>query len=178
MADQKVSVPLMHAFRAAFEAHDARERVDLRDQTGERVISARRSRVRGIISETTLRREVARDLDQLLNTIALGSSIDLGPYPEAARSIINFGIPDIVHLSIDDMGVSDIAGDMAEALRIFEPRLAAESIVIKRDDKISAAGLAIRYTVRAELLSNPVNIPVEFVADVEMDSGKIRVSRF
>ena len=31
--------------------------------------------------------------------------------------------------------------------------------------------------VRADLLCDPVNVPVEFVADVELDSGKIKINR-
>ena len=31
--------------------------------------------------------------------------------------------------------------------------------------------------VRADLICDPVNVPVEFVADVELDSGKIKINR-
>lgn len=175
MAEQKTSVPLMHAFRAAFEAHDAKVRADLRDDAGERVIAARRSRARGAIGELTLRREVARDLESLLNTVSLASSLDLSDAPEVARSILNFGLPDLVHLSIDDQRVDGIGKDLAEALRTFEPRLAPDSVSVTRDSSASVAGLALRFMVRADLVSDPVNVPLEFVADVELDSGKIRV---
>ena len=35
----------------------------------------------------------------------------------------------------------------------------------------------VRFIVRADMFCNPVNIPVEFVADLEFDSGKIQINR-
>jgi len=68
---ERLSPPLMHAFRSAFEARDSRKKLDLRDESGERMIATRRTAARVAITEPTLRREVSRDLDALLNTIAL-----------------------------------------------------------------------------------------------------------
>ena len=73
----RLSPPLMLAFRAAHEARDARKKLDLRDQSGERIIAGRRSTGRHPISEALLRREVSHDLETLLNTIALESTLDL-----------------------------------------------------------------------------------------------------
>ena len=74
---ERLSPPLMHAFRSAFEARDSKKKLDLRDESGERVIASRRTAARAAITEPTLRREVARDLDALMNTIALESTQDL-----------------------------------------------------------------------------------------------------
>ena len=89
----RLSPPLMHVFRAAHAAKDAKKRVDIRDEAGERVLAGRRLRARQVITESVLRREVARDLDALLNTIAMESTIDMSETPEARKSILNFGIP-------------------------------------------------------------------------------------
>ena len=96
-----VSPPLMHAFRAAHEAGDATSKIDLRTSDGDRVIAGRRLRPRQVITEQVLRREVARDLDALLNTIAFESTIEMADAPYARKSILNFGLPDISNLTID-----------------------------------------------------------------------------
>ena len=64
----RLSPPLMHAFRAAHAARDAKTKLDLRDKEGERIIASRRSMKRGAITEPMLRREVAIDLEALMNT--------------------------------------------------------------------------------------------------------------
>src|SRR3954454_6950215 len=99
--ENPVSPPPMHAFRAAHEAGDATSRIDLRTEGGDRVIAGRRLRPRQVITEQVLRREVARDLDALLNTIAMESAVDMTDAPYARKSVLNFGLPDISTLTID-----------------------------------------------------------------------------
>ena len=58
----------------------------------------------------------------------------------------------------------------------YEPRLAPDSLQIERDNTVDAVELKIRFVVRADLTCDPVNVPVEFVADI-VESGKIVVNR-
>lgn len=171
-----VSPPLMHAFRAAHEARDATTKIDLRTDGGERVIAGRRLRPRQAITEQMLRREVARDLDALLNTVAMESTVDMEKAPYVRKSILNFGLPDISSLTIDAAEVKRIPGEIRAALINFEPRLAAASLEIERDLSVDADELKVRFRVRADLTCYPVQVPVEFVADV-IESGKIVVNR-
>jgi type VI secretion system protein ImpF len=172
----RVSPPLMHAFRAAFAARDSKTKLDLRNDQGERVIANRRANNRGAITEPVLRREVTRDLEALMNTIALESTEDLGEHDEVRRSILNFGLPDVAHRSIDESAVQDIPTEIEAALIRYEPRLVAQSIVVGRDESVDTKQLKVRFTVRADLTCDPVNVPVEFVADVEFDTGKIVIN--
>jgi type VI secretion system protein ImpF len=167
----------MYAFRAAHEARDAKTKLDLRDEAGERVIAGRRMAVRTAITEPALRREVAQDLDALMNTIAMESSEDLSPFEHARRSILNFGLPDITHRSIDEMSVDDVSDEIKAALIRHEPRLVPASIRVSKDAEINEAELKVRFVVRADLVCEPLNVPVEFVADLELDSGNISVGR-
>ena len=172
----RLSPPLMHVFRAAHEARDAKKTIELRNELGERVLAGRRLRPRHVITEPVLRREVYRDVDNLLNSIALESTIDMTDAPYARKSIINFGIPDIAHRTIDEAGVDDIPGEIKEALLNYEPRLAADSVRVTRDTSVEPAELKIRFIVRAELTCDPVHVPVEFIAEV-IEPGKIIVNR-
>src|SRR3982751_3712951 len=152
----RLSPPLMYAFRAAHEARDAKTKLDLRDEAGERVIAGRRTAVRTAITEPTLRREVARDLDSLMNTIAMESSEDLEPFDHVRKSILNFGLPDIAHRSIDELGVDDIAEEIRSALVRYEPRLIPETIRVAKGTDFDEAELKVRFVVRADLLCEPL----------------------
>jgi len=167
----------MHAFRSAHEARDAKVKLDLRDGAGERVIAGRRASVRAAITEPTLRREVAHDLNSLVNTIALESSEDLRAFAYVRGSVLNFGLPDITHRSIDETSVDGVGDEIKAALLRHEPRLIASSIRVSRDPEIDEAELRIRFVVRADLLCEPLNVPVEFVADLQLDTGNISVGR-
>jgi type VI secretion system protein ImpF len=167
----------MSAFRGAFEARDAKKKIDLRDESGERIIAGRRASPRNAITEPMLRREVARDLESLMNTIALESSEDLHAFPQVRKSVLNFGFPDLAHRSIDENSLGDVRDELKMVLLHFEPRLLPSSIKVNRDSSVDAAALKVRFTVNAELHCDPVNVPVEFVAEVEIDSGKFQIDR-
>lgn len=173
----RLSPPLMFAFRSAFEARDAKSKVDLRDEAGERVISSRRFSPRAAITEPVLRREVARDLEALMNTVALESSFDLTETEHVRRSILNFGFPDLSHRTIDENSLDDIKDEIKTVLINYEPRLLPDSVYVNRDVTVDQAELKIRFVVNAELFCDPVNVPVEFVAEVELDTAKIQINR-
>ena len=168
----------MYAFRSAHAARDAKEKLDLRDDAGERIIASRRQSARTAITEPTLRREVARDLEGLMNTISLESSLGLQGFDHVRRSVLNFGFPDIAYRSIDEISVDDIKDEIGAVLNHYEPRLVRDSVSVVRDTTVDKAELKIRFVVRADLSCEPLNVPVEFVADLELDSGNILITRF
>jgi type VI secretion system protein ImpF len=112
-----------------------------------------------------------------LNSIALESSDDLSDFDHVRDSILNFGLPDIAHRTIDEAGLAEVEGEIQRALQHYEPRLDPASIVVRRDDSADRDALKLRFLVEAQLFCQPINIPVEFVADVDFDSGEISVSR-
>ena len=167
----------MLAFRNAYAARDARKTLDLRDTSGERVIAGRRTSGRTPISEPQLRREVAHDVEVLLNTVALESSDDLARFERVRQSILNFGFPDIAHRSIDEISVDDLKDEITSVLITYEPRLDSKTIRARRDKSIRAETLKLRFVVQADLRCQPINVPVEFIADVDIESGGIQISR-
>lgn len=175
--NDRLAPPLMYAFRAAHEKRDAKQKLDLRDEGGDRVIAARRVTTRGPISESGLRREVMIDLVGLLNSTNLDSAEDLSSTPAVKRSILNHGFPDLSLRTLDENRVHDIAREIEIALGDFEPRLARETISAKRDTSIGVDELKVRFVVKADLRTRPVNVPVEFIAEVEVDTGKIKIDR-
>lgn len=179
MIDPKVKnrlrPPLMFAFREAHRSKDAKAHLDLRDAGGERVIAGRRAASRSAITESKLRQEIAIDLEALVNTINFGSSTDLSRFEHVRHSVLNHGFPDIQNKSIDEHRVGSIKDELAQVLLAYEPRLIRQSVVVERDESLDKAELKIRFLVRADLNCEPLNIPVQFVADVELDTGKIAI---
>jgi len=171
------SAPLMLAFRAAHEARDAKIKVDLRNEQGERVIAGRRVSGRASISEAVLRREVARDLESLMNNIAFESTEDITHFGYVRRSILNYGLPDIAHMTIDESRVDSLSAGIRTVLMTYEPRLDPQTIRATRDPSARVEELKLRFLVFADLRCEPLNVPVEFVADVDIESGGIHINR-
>lgn len=173
----RFGVPFMHAFRMAFAQRDATKPADERDAFGRRVLSGRRAAARGVVSETVLREEIVRDVEALLNTVALGSSVPLEGYEEVARSIVNFGIPDLVHRSIDDANLVEVVEEIETAFGRFEPRIDRASLDVRRDPDVDPGALKVRFVIACEVLLSERNAAVEFFADIALDSDKIIVSQ-
>ncbi len=175
--NDRLAPSFMHAFRQAFEEKDSRKELDLRNATGERVIASRRNPARFPINETTLRRELAEDLNALLNTVKLGSAEQIADFSFVGRSILNYGLADITSHSVEENAVEEITDELRRVLADYEPRLIPASIEVKRDPSVDSSMLKIRFMVHAEIHAMPVDIPVDFVAELELDSTKMHVSR-
>ena len=173
----RLSPPLMYVFRAAHAQRDARLEIESRTDTEEKSLVRARQAQRSAITDKTLRVEVARDLEMLMNCISLDSTIDLKDFPAVRRSILNFGFPDISRRTIDELEVSDLDAEILEVLRRYEPRLKDSSLRVVRDKTVDTDELKIRYIVNAELVCEPLNIPLKFVADLEIVTGKIKFDR-
>ncbi len=114
----------------------------------------------------------------LMNSIALESTDDLTDFGEARAVDPQFRFagyrpPD--HRR--SQGLLKSRAKSAARSQRYEPRLDAG--IDRRAPGRSSDGeaLKLRFLVEAQLFCQPINIPVEFVADVDFDSGEISVSR-
>jgi type VI secretion system protein ImpF len=164
----RLSPPLMFAFRERHRPRIVEDSGD--DQPGWH------ARVNAI-TEDDLREELKIDLSALMNTINMASGVDLTDHPWVRRSILNYGIPEISRRTIDDYRVADIAGEIREALLQFEPRLVPESLTVTHDADAGSASLTVRFFVSGEMKADPAAVAVAFVADIELDTGKMRLAR-
>src|SRR5262245_35513585 len=92
------------------------------------------SRSQRVISHQKYRRGVFRDLEWLLNSHAFfpanaKTDVDLANYPEAFRSVINHGARQLYGLTAPD--TDQLREQLLEAIRVFEPRIVARSLVVQ-----------------------------------------------
>jgi type VI secretion system protein ImpF len=172
---ERLQIPLMFAFRDAFEQRDATKREDVRVD-GERVVADRMLlRSRGT-DEAKLKRDLAIDLGALVDTINLASATDIEGLSYVKKSVLNYGLDDLTHITVESNDVAEIGKQLKAAILHHEPRLSPDSLAVERaeDDDVNQR---VRFRVRAELLSKPLDIPIEFVAEVDVGSGKILLPR-
>jgi type VI secretion system protein ImpF len=105
------------------------------------------------------------------------STQDLQTFEHVRKSVLNFGFPDIAHRTIDELSLDDVKHEIATVLTSYEPRLVRNTVQVTRDLSVDIADLKVRFIVRADLFCEPLNVPIEFVADVEVDTGKIMINR-
>lgn len=167
--------PFMSAFREAFEARDARD-APVRTVEGERVIQGRGTRQRRG-DEVSLRRDLSVDLVALMNTINLDSAHGLDQHSYVRDSILNYGLPDITRLSSDEVRVDGIRDEIVRALVLYEPRIIADTIRVDKEVRTEEAVQRVRFSVSCEMACTPADIAVDFVAELEISSGKVNLTR-
>ena len=101
---------------------------------------------------------VARDLEWLLNTRRTPwIPVEL---VEVRRSVVSYGIPDFTSMSLRDQTDRErLVADVAEALRLFEPRLANVRVELEGESDVVAA---LRFRIEAQLRVEPAPEPVSF----------------
>lgn len=177
---ERLQIPLMYAFRDAAQKHDAQKIEDNRVD-GERLISDRGSIRRRGASEELLKRDLGVDLGYLVDTVCLGSAEDLSDLPFVQGSILNYGIPDLASMALEE-GVGELVrGNLKQALLNHEPRLSRETLVVSGSQTDSHAALSeeqkISVRVAANMLCKPLDVPIEFVAEIDALAGKVVVPK-
>ncbi len=170
-----LQIPLMYAFRDAAERGDSRREEHVQDSSGARVLTERGSVRRRGANENQLKRNLDVDLGHLLNPVNLASAIDLSPYPHVARSVLNYGVSDMTHLTSDALVDREVSRNMRETLRNHEPRLLSSSVEVEQGEEFDEINQRISLQISAEMLCRPVDVPLEFTAEIDMGSGKVKL---
>lgn len=168
---ERAKVSILQTFRDSFEAGDAR-RAQIATDTGPRSLPRRIS-----LDETTLRRHLQTDLNALLNTIELGSAIDLEDVPHVQASIVNYGFRDLSSVSLAELTMPKIKQTLRDSLINHEPRLRRDSVEVKVITPEGDEHQRLFIEVSAELMGDPVDIPLDFDAEVDVSAGKLRMSK-
>ena len=169
----RLQIPLMFAFRDAFDQRDWAKPGSV-EIDGERVVSDRGSLRRRGADEAMLKRDLARDLASLVDTVNLASAVDLADYPHIEKSILNFGLNDLTQVAVGSEEVNRVGVDLKKALTDHEPRLGSGTLEVRRADETGDDLKArVRFKVQGEMACRPLDVPIEFVAEVDMTAAKV-----
>lgn len=131
----------------------------------------------GIIDLTQLRNAVVRDLGWLLNTTNHSADEDLSNVPEVARSVVNFGIPDLSGQTLSRFTEAELQGLLKESLLRFEPRLDPSSLKVELTDPFAARKFrTLGFVIEADLWSQPLPLHLYFKTEINLDTGHARLS--
>lgn len=123
-----------------------------------------------------MRAEVLEHVQSLLNT-RLAEIGGLDACPEAAKSILGYGVPDLsslFHGSQQDL--QRLIASIERAIRTFEPRLDPQTVRVERvRDAGGDPGLKARLRVHAMLRIHPFRSQVVFDTQIDADTSAVTV---
>ncbi|MEL6522315.1 MAG: GPW/gp25 family protein [Pseudomonadota bacterium] len=169
---KQLQIPIMYAFREAHRARDAKaDGVEYRD--GERVLTERAAMRRRGANETQLKRNLEIDLVHLANTINLDAILKLDDYNYVSRSILNYGVVDLSNMTSEDVKYSNLPQRLATALLNCEPRFIPEAMQVDMREEFDDVNQKLVFDIYAEMACKPLDIPLEFTAEIDVGSGKM-----
>ena len=144
--------------------------------TDENPASDKESRNERIISIRRYREGVLRDLVWLLNAKAHTADEGLGEFPEAAKSVLNFGMRDLCGLISASMDMRELEHDIMESIRCFEPRINPRTLVVTVvTGTTRAANNGIAIEIRGELWAHPIPEQLYLRTEIYLDTGTFTV---
>ncbi len=145
----------------------------LTDNDPERRQESRDARV---LSPARLRECVRRDLAWLMNTTHLRATQELEDYPLVAKSVINFGLPDLAGRTSSTIDAAALEQAIRRSILDYEPRLVARTLRVKLIvDEKQMNHNTMSFDIEAELWAQPLPLRLFLRTAVDLETGNIDV---
>jgi type VI secretion system protein ImpF len=96
--------------------------------------------------------------------------------PYVRKSVLNYGVVDLSNFTSADVTSSDLPKRLAEAILNCEPRFIPETLEVKLRKDFDDVQQRLTFDIYAEMACKPVDIPLEFSAEIDVGSGKMKFS--
>jgi len=135
------------------------------------------SREKRVISASRLRECVTRDMAWLLNCVNLGADEALADHPEVARSVVNFGIPDLTGSALSGVDAAVLQRQIRAAIVAFEPRLIASTLqVTVSTDAGRMDRQSLVFNIESDMWAQPIPLKLYLKTEVDLETGAFHVS--
>ncbi len=129
------------------------------------------SRAQRVVSHQKYRRGVLRDLEWLFNTSAYLTiegmeTFKLKDYPEAYRSVLNYGTRQLCGMTGVDL--DRLQEELGEAIRVFEPRISPRSLTIHTNKERNL----VMFEIEGEMWANPLPEHLHVKTSVDLETGQ------
>lgn len=129
-----------------------------------------------VLSMRQLRKSVLRDLEWLLNTGNLALTGQLDRCPLAARSVLNYGIPDLSGQTAISLTPKALEAMIRQAILDFEPRILKESLRVRAvvsPDQMNRN--AIGFEIEGELWGYPMPSHMFLRSEIDLETGQVSI---
>jgi type VI secretion system protein ImpF len=138
--------------------------------TDDEPTNAQESRAQRVISFQRYRQGVLRDLEWLFGASAHlpqegGSTLRLKDYPEALRSVVNYGTRHL--FGVMTPNIRELQRQLTEALYIFEPRILPDTLKVRS----RIVGNLVSLDVEGELWAEPLPEHLHIKTMLDLESG-------
>ncbi|MCH2163559.1 MAG: type VI secretion system baseplate subunit TssE [Marinovum sp.] len=130
-----------------------------------------------VIDLRQLREIIQRDLSWLLNTSNNENLIDPEIYPNAAQSVVNFGIKEVAGDFSTSERAEMIRKSIGTAIGLFEPRIQAGSVMVELRKEGGEQQSVVTYDIRADMWAQPMPMELYLRSSVDVTTGELELER-
>ncbi|MDD5036005.1 MAG: type VI secretion system baseplate subunit TssE [Methylococcaceae bacterium] len=134
------------------------------------------SREQRVLSVRRLRQSVLRDIAWLLNSVSLDAAQNLDAFPEAASSVVNFGIPDLSGHTVSSADVPLLERCIRQAIINFEPRILPNTLKVKVHTTEQFNYNAMSFDIEGDLWMQPLPLRLFLKTEVDLETGSVEIS--
>jgi type VI secretion system protein ImpF len=144
--------------------------------TDEEPAQSQEGRNRRVLSIQRLRESVLRDVGWLLNTTNMAEKDLKERYPYVARSVVNFGLPDLAGLTASAIDTGELELLVRQAIIEFEPRILPNSLVVRAHGADEMNHNALVFEIAGELWAQPVPLELFLKTEIDLETGDFAIS--
>ena len=119
---------------------------------------------------------VRRDLEWLLNANQYFPNEELSDFPEIARSVLNYGVPDLTGKTVSGMNLAQLERMLFQAIINFEPRIIQKTLTIKGiADQTKMEHNIFVFEIEGELWAKPLPLHLHLRTEFELENSQVIV---
>jgi type VI secretion system protein ImpF len=132
----------------------------------------RESRDQRVVSLRRYKAAVLRDLEMLLNSRAHASGDDIYEFSDVARSVLNYGIPDLCGMPVLNISPAEVEAEVKQAILCFEPRISRESLSVRMVSPTDSEYIrTISFEIEGRLWAQPLPDHLFVKTEVDLETG-------
>ena len=130
-----------------------------------------------MMNKSQIREAVLRDLSWLLNSVQPLSKATATQYPQAADSVLNFGLPAMSGQLASRIDVGLLERTIKQAILRFEPRVMEDSLEVKALEASSVLDThnVIEFEIHGFMWAQPVPLELLLRTQVDLEAGQVEV---
>ena len=130
------------------------------------------SRDQRVVSMRRYKAAVLRDLEMLFNSRSRPLGDEIYDFAEAARSVLNYGIPDLCGTTLSDITPAEMESKVKEAIQHFEPRISSNSVSVNLVSSLNDQVIrSIAFEIEGELWAQPLPDHLFVKTEVDIETG-------
>ncbi len=130
-----------------------------------------------MMNKSQIREAVLRDLSWLLNSVQPLSKATATQYPQAADSVLNYGLPAMSGQLASRIDVGLLERTIKQAILRFEPRVMEDSLEVKALEASSVLDThnVIEFEIHGFMWAQPVPLELLLRTQVDLEAGQVEV---